>query len=75
MSTPYHKGIQVGSIRTVVNNSLRLYNISHQTHLEFKDFYESDRKKFGIERDEMLVVMPQIMTVDTLVGADCLEYL
>ena len=74
MSTPYHKGILVGPIRTVVNHSERLFNITHRTHLEFQDFYKSDWSKFGIERDEMLIVMPMLMTVDTLVGADNLEY-
>ena len=46
-----------------------------QTYITFQDNYPSTFKRYGISRDEMMVLMPQIMSVDPLSGTDKLTYI
>ena len=41
---------------------------STDTRIQFTDEYVKHFKRLGIRRDEMMVVMNQILTVDVLVG-------
>ena len=75
MATPYSKGLLTGSIITVVDHNEELWNIVHRTHIIFHDFYETHFKKFGIEREEMMILMPDLMRVDSLSGDHNLSYI
>ena len=44
-------------------------------HIYFKDNYEKYFKRYGITRNEMMIVMPTLMTVDPLSGDTLLPYL
>ena len=44
-------------------------------HILFKDNYEKYFKRYGITRQEMMIVMPALMTVDPLSGDTLLPYL
>ena len=41
---------------------------STDTRIQFTDEYPKYFKRLGIRRDEMMVVMNQVLTVDVLVG-------
>lgn len=44
------------------------------TNILFHDYYADYYEKFGIDRSEMMIVMPQVLAVDVLSGCDKLEY-
>lgn len=44
-------------------------------HIFFVDNYELYFKRYGITRNEMMIVMPTLMTVDPLSGDTLLPYL
>ncbi len=63
MSCPMSHGICVGGMIPLLR---RCFDTS--TRIQWEDNYEKIFKRFGIRRDEMMVVMNQLMTVDCLVG-------
>lgn len=71
MSCTVQHEIPVGALIPLLKRQLDF----HQTNILFKDYYPSVYERFGIERHEMMIVMPAIMTVDLLVGCDKLKYL
>ena len=44
------------------------------TYILFQDNYPTIYKRLGITRDEMMILMPQVMRVDVLSGLDNLSY-
>ena len=44
------------------------------TYILFQDNYPTIYKRLGINRDEMMILMPQVMRVDVLSGLDSLSY-
>ena len=44
------------------------------TYILFQDNYPTIYKRLGITRDEMMILMPQVMRVDVLSGLDNLTY-
>lgn len=70
MTTPVQHGIITGCYLPII---IREFN-RRETNLTFKDNYPTFFKRFGITRDEMMVLMPQVMRVDVLSGLDTLEY-
>ena len=45
------------------------------TYILFQDNYPTIYKRLGISRDEMMILMPQVMRVDVLAGLDNLSYI
>lgn len=46
-----------------------------ETQLQFHDFYPEVYQRFGLDRSEMMIVMPGVMSVDVLSGCDKLKYI
>lgn len=44
------------------------------TDVLFHDYYVELYQRFGITRDEMMCIMPSVMSVDVLCGCDSLYY-
>lgn len=70
MTTPVQHGIITGCYLPII---LREFN-RRETNLTFTDNYIKMFKRFGITRDEMMILMPQVMRVDVLAGLESLEY-
>lgn len=70
MTTPVQHGIITGAympiIKRVVDN--------HESYLTLRDNYPEVYERFGVTRDEMMVLMPAVMSVDVLAGMDVLRY-
>lgn len=71
MSCPIQHDIIVGAIIPLLKRKMNY----KEANIQFHDYYVDDYKRFGIDRSEMMAVMPAIMTVDVLVGCDKLEYI
>lgn len=70
MSCPMQHDLIVGAIVPILKRKMNY----RETNLQFHDYYVEEYKRFGIDRSEMMAVMPAVMTVDVLVGCDKLEY-
>ena len=73
MSCPMSHGICVGAMIPILQQTY-----DNSTRIQWEDNYPKYFQKLGIRRDEMMVVMNQIMTVDCLVGyaaAKFMEYI
>lgn len=75
MASPTNHGIQTGSILPLFYNVPELIDIRLKSHMFYVDNYTKWFKHFGFTRDEMLIVMPDIMRVDVLSGTTTSEYL
>lgn len=75
MASPYNHAIQTGSILPLIYSTPELNNVRLTAHTFFIDYYEKYFKHFGFTRDEMMIVMPDIMRVDVLTGSITNEYL
>lgn len=74
MASPYNHGIMTGSILPLIYNS-ELNDIRLTAHKFLTDYYDAYFKHFGFSRNEMMIVMPDIMRVDVLSGTHTSEYL
>ena len=74
MAVPYYHAIQSGALIKLINNTPKLREIIYTPHIQIVDNYESVFKHFGLERPEMMVVLPILMRVDPLVGIENLPY-
>ena len=75
MTSPYNHGILTGSILPLIYNTPELNEIRLTPHTFYVDYYEKYFKHFGFSRNEMLIVMPDVMRVDLLGGTYISEYL
>lgn len=71
MTAPVQHNIITGAYLPVLK---RQFNLK-ETFISFQDNYPSVFKRFGITRDEMMILMPQVMSVDVLSGMDTLKYI
>ena len=70
MSTPVQHCLITGAYLPIIKRRVNLCS----TYIQFQDNYPSEYKRFGIGRDEMMILMPQVMGVDVLSGLDKLKY-
>ena len=71
MSCPIQHEIPTAAIVPLLK---RIVN-QRETNLLFHDYYPEIYKRFGIDRAEMMVVMPAVMGVDVLSACDKLKYI
>lgn len=71
MTVPVQHNLITGAylplLKRIVNN--------RDNNILFHDYYPEIYQRFGIRRDEMMILMPQVMSVDILAGMDTLEYI
>jgi hypothetical protein len=72
MACPINHGMPTGAILPSIKLENDLQN--YESNLLLQDYYYSYYKRYGILRDEMVVVMPSIMSSDILVGLQVLKY-
>ena len=70
MTTPVQHCLITGAYLPIIKRRVNLCS----TYIQFQDNYPSEYKRFGISRDEMMILMPQVMSVDVLSGIDKLKY-
>ena len=70
MTAPIQHNICTGAYLPILKREIDI----KETDILFHDNYPKVYKRFGITRDEMMVLMPQVMTVDILSGLDKLKY-
>lgn len=71
MTAPIQHNIITGAYLPIIK---REFN-QKETYITFQDNYPKFFKRFGISRDEMMILMPQVMSVDVLSGSDKLKYI
>lgn len=71
MSCPMQHEFPVGGLLPI----FRRFIDRHETNVLFKDNYFTFFKRFGLTRDEMMCIMPTVMSVDVLTGCDRLKYI
>lgn len=71
MSVPIQHNICTGAYLPLLK---RIVNL-RDTNILFQDYYPTIYKRLGITRDEMMILMPQVMSVDVLAGLDQLKYI
>jgi hypothetical protein len=72
MACPINHGIPTGAFLPSVKLVPDLQN--YESNLLVLDYYHEYYKRYGILRDEMVVVMPSMMMSDILVGLQNLKY-
>jgi len=75
MTSAYNRGIMTGSILPLIYSTPELNDIRLTAHQLLVDYYEPYFKHFGFSRDEMMIIMPDIMRVDVLTGTTTDNYL
>lgn len=70
MSAPMSHGLCVGAMIPLLRESF-----DTSTRIQWEDNYEKIFKRLGIRRDEMMIIMNQIMTVDCLVGSTAARFM
>ncbi len=75
MASPYNRGIMTGSILPLIYSTPELNEIRLTAHQFLTDYYPVYFEHFGFSRDEMMIVMPDIMRVDVLTGTQTDDYL
>lgn len=70
MTAPIQHNIPTGGFLPILK---RIVDVK-ETNIQFVDNYPKIYQRFGISRDEMMILMPQVMTVDILAGLDKLKY-
>jgi hypothetical protein len=73
MACPINHGIPTGALLPSIKLEPDLQN--YESNLLLLDYYYSYYKRYGIYRDEMVVVMPSVMSCDILVGLQLLNYI
>ena len=71
MTAPIQHSIITGAYLPLLKQQVDLKD----TYITFQDNYPTIYKRLGITRDELMVLMPQVMSVDVLAGTDNLEYI
>lgn len=74
MTSVYRQGLSIGSIIPSVYNDPEAMKMLRTPNMFFVDNYEKLFKRYGFSRQEMMLVMGQLMRVDPLSGRDILEY-
>lgn len=75
MSAPILHGIQSSAFLPSIYTNPEIYKELRTAHILFVDNYEKIYKRYGIRREEMMTVMPDLTKVDPLVGTEILPYL
>ena len=70
MTAPIQHNICTGAYLPLLKREVDLKD----TYILFQDNYPIIYKRLGITRDEMMVLMPQVMRVDVLSSLDNLSY-
>ena len=70
MTAPIQHNICTGAYLPIIKREVDIKD----TNILFQDMYPKMYERFGISRDEMMILMPQVMTVDVLAGLDKLKY-
>lgn len=70
MSCPMQHEMPVGGLTPI----FRRYINVRESNILFHDYYTDFYKRFGITRDEMMRIMPTVMSVDVLSACDKLKY-
>ena len=70
MTAPIQHNIITGAYLPILKQQVDLKD----TYITFQDNYPTIYKRFGVSRDELMVLMPQVMSVDVLSGLDKLNY-
>lgn len=71
MTYPVQHEIPVGVMLPILKRYIDL----RETRLQFHDYYPEVYQRFGIDRAEMMIIMPSVMGVDVLAGCDKLKYI
>lgn len=71
MTAPVQHSIITGAYLPILKQKIDL----RETNILFHDYYPELYEPLGIKRDEMMILMPQVMTVDILSGLDKLKYI
>lgn len=71
MTAPVMHEIPVAAVMPILKRKVDLTS----TSVTFTDNYPSTFKRFGIDRSEMMIVMPALMTSDVLSGTEVLKYI
>ena len=71
MSCPMMHDIPVGALLPLLKRSFNYKT----TNIEFHDYFPEIYKRFGIDRAEMMVILPAVSTVDVLTGFETLKYI
>ena len=71
MSCPVQHEIPVSAMLPILKRYIDL----RETRLQFHDNYPDVYQRFGIDRAEMMIVMPAVMSVDVLSACDKLKYI
>ena len=75
MASPCNRGIMTGSILPLIYKTPELNVVRLTPHQLVTDYYEPYFKHFGISREEMAILMPDVMRVDVLTGITTDDYL
>lgn len=70
MTAPIQHNICTGAYLPLLKSEVDI----KETSILFHDNYPTLYKRLGLTRDEMMILMPQVMTVDVLAGLDKLKY-
>jgi hypothetical protein len=73
MACAINHGIPTGAILPSIRLESDLQN--YESNLLVLDYYHLYYRRYGLLRDEMVVVMPSIMSCDILVGLQILDYI
>ena len=71
MTAPIQHNLCTGAYLPILKRIVDLKD----TYILFQDNYSTIYKRLGITRDEMMILMPQVMRVDVLSGLDALKYI
>lgn len=74
MSSPIAHGVVASGFIPAIRQNEKMFHELKQTHLLFVDNF-SNFEKFGIDREEMIAVMPHLTTVDVLTGVQNVDYI
>ena len=70
MTAPIQHNIITGAYLPIIKREINLTD----SNILFHDNYPEKYERFGITRDELMILMPQVMGVDVLSGIDKLKY-
>jgi hypothetical protein len=73
MACPINHCIPTSAFLPAIKSILGLQN--YQSNILLTDYFSKYSKKFGILRDEMIVVMSSVMLADALTKLDNLDYI
>jgi hypothetical protein len=73
MACPVNHCIPTGAILPSIKLVPDLQN--YENNILLQDFYSKYYRRYGVLRDEMMIVMPSVMMTDVLTGLDNLDYI